>query len=1037
MLNLNPRHWQILSLLSAVGEPAGTGVIEKLCGMGRPLVEESLAELAAAGLATIRGDGAASLSANLSAPMAKRLARMNSKKRIDSLVGLIRRSGMQGSLSDSVRVTLLLKAGRDYDASLLAEESARRDAQHGRSAQALETLSRTVPVIRGHLGTPEWDKLFLSAVIELCRLKAHLISGLHDIPPLLDQARAVAVLLGDRRTLARIDLISGLYRYVIGDGAGGLDLISRGLKKVDELGDEEMVATSSEFRGIDHYLRGMYKEAVDAFDRVVRSNGISTQKSIPPFLPEHLASSSALGYCSALLGQYHRAIGVLDSHWRRSRLNKDDRNPPFYEALLGIVLIISGRRSEAHARLKAARKEAMEIGNEQALHVTRKGLAYLAYLEGRIEDAYELTMNTSYTESIGPQYNWPVHLEMLYTFGKNDLLPAIPSLAFEQEMERVLSGPNHHLRGVALRIRALQAQEKRGNSEQALALLTESEGELLLTGDPVELAKTRAEMARIKLAQQDRPAARHYALMAWEGLSGYGQDFFPDDLVPLLRIGTPPRKGPRKHDLIDRFMDLMDGFIPSADIGEILTRLVASTSRFFGAERGALFWFPGGRESGRPQVRAAYNLDKAEVASESFRTPFGHIFKSFRSGEPLILKGSHAASPPGGALFLFCLPIALRGQVRGVLYLDSSYAEDDSHDIDRDVVVRMSRLLGTSIERIYSYAEIIEGDRSRAASLQSEGSGADFRARIIGKSPIMASLLALADQAARSDATVLVTGETGVGKELLARRIHDSSSRRDGPFVVVTLASIPETLVESELFGHEKGAFTGADRQKPGRVELAHTGTLFVDEIGDIPPSAQVKLLRVIQEKSFVRVGGIRTNASDFRLVAATNRNLAEEIASGRFRQDLFFRLNVIPLTLPALRERGDDVIELAREFLGHYARKYHRSLPALSADDVRALKAYTWPGNVRELKNVMERSAILSSKEILQLSLPAASEATGGPGFPIKGSPTLDEVQRRYIGHVLEITGGRIGGPGGAAEILGMKRTTLQARMRKLGVTG
>jgi transcriptional regulator with GAF, ATPase, and Fis domain/tetratricopeptide (TPR) repeat protein len=1040
MQNLTPHQWQVLALLSAIGEPAGTEVIEKLCPVSRGMAEDSLQQLTQAGLVIRKEEGVFTLSDDMPGPLKSRLARMNSKKRVAALVATIRRLGIQDSFSDGARFTLLNKAGRDYDASLLAEESARRSVQNHRSPDALDLLNRTIPVIERHLGAPEWDKLFLSVVIELCRLRAYLISGIHEIPRLLKQARATAGHLGDRRTLARIDLISGLYLYVVGDSAGGLDLISTGLNKVDELGDEEMVAISSEFRAINFYLRGMYKEAVDAFDRVVRSGSISTLKSIPPFLPEHLASSSALGYCSALLGQYHRAIGVLDSHWRRSRLKKDDRNTPFYEALLGIVLIIMGRRNEAYTHLKEAQKEALEIGNQQALHVTRKGLAYHAYFEGRIEDAYWLTMNTTYTESIGPQYNWPVHLEMLYTFEKHDLLPPIPTLAFEQEMVQVLTGPNHHLRGVALRIRALQSQEKGEGREQALRLLLESEEELLLTGDPVELAKTRAEMARIKLAQQDRPAARNYALMAWEGLSGYGQDFFPDDLVPLLRIGTPPRPGPRKQDLIDRFMDLMDGFIPSADIDEILTRLVASTSRFFGAERGGFFWFPGGRESGRPLLRATYNLDKAEVSSESFRPSFGFIFKSFRNGEPLILKAAStksAAESPGQTLSLFCLPITLRGQVRGVLYLDNSYIEDESQDIDRDVVVRMSRLLSTSLERIYHYAEIIEADRSRAVTMQSEGAGEDSRARIIGRSPLISSLLGLADQAAQSDATVLITGETGVGKELLARRIHDSSKRKEGPFVVVTLASIPETLVESELFGHEKGAFTGADRQKPGRVELAHMGTLFIDEIGDVPPSAQVKLLRVIQEKSFVRVGGIRTNASNFRLVAATNRDLAREIASGRFRQDLFFRLNVIPLIMPSLRDRDDDVVELAREFLRHYSRKYHRVLPALSTEDIKALKAYNWPGNVRELKNIMERSAILSSKEKLQLSLPRASAGMGEPGLPFTGTPTMEEVQRQYIKHVLQITHGRIGGPGGAAEILGMKRTTLQARMRKLGLSG
>lgn len=560
-----------------------------------------------------------------------------------------------------------------------------------------------------------------------------------------------------------------------------------------------------------------------------------------------------------------------------------------------------------------------------------------------------MTMGTTHTENIGPQYNWPVHLEMLYTSKSRDLLPTIPSLAFEQEMERVLSGPNHHLRGVALRIRALQAQEKGGSHEQVLSPSSWRAKKLLLTGDPVELAKTRAEMARVKLAQQDRPMARNYAFMAWEGLSGCQSGLLS------RRPGAPapgrnaPRPGPRKQDLIDRFMDLMDGFIPSADVDEILNRLVASTSRFFGAERGGLFWFSGGAgRAGGPNLRASYNLDKAEASSEGFRSSFGHILKSFRSGEPLILEGS-AARPggPGRGPVAVLLPITLRGAVRGVLYLDNSYIEDGSQDIDRDVVVRMSKLLSTSIERIYHYAEIIEADRSKAATMGSEGPGEE--ARIIGRSPPH-------DLAPRPGGPGGPVRRHGAhhrrdrgGRELLARRIHDSSRRKEGPFVVVTLASIPETLVESELFGHEKGAFTGADRQKPGGRARPHRHALHRRDRRRAP-SAQVKLLRVIQEKSCAG-GGHPDERLGLRLVAATNRDPPGDRLGQVQAGILFFRLNVIPLTMPCLRDRGDDVIELAREFLRHYSRKYHRVLPSLSQEDIRALKAYRWPGNVRELE--------------------------------------------------------------------------------------
>ena len=259
------------------------------------------------------------------------------------------------------------------------------------------------------------------------------------------------------------------------------------------------------------------------------------------------------------------------------------------------------------------------------------------------------------------------------------------------------------------------------------------------------------------------------------------------------------------------------------------------------------------------------------------------------------------------------------------------------------------------------------------------------------------------------------------------------SPRRESPFVIVDPTTIPETLVESELFGHEKGAFTGADRQKPGRLELAKGGTLFIDEVAEIPKSVQAKLLRALQEKTMVRVGGTSTLRSDFRLVAATNRDLAGEVAAGRFREDLYYRINVVPMAIPPLRERKEDIPLLARYLLAKYVSRYGRPEIELTKKDEAKLMGYDWPGNVRELENVVERTVLLSMGEGLEFRMPA--EEMNISGNPFSDYPTLDEIQRRYIQQVLEKTGGKIGGPGGAAEILGMKRTTLNDRMRKLGL--
>ena len=235
------------------------------------------------------------------------------------------------------------------------------------------------------------------------------------------------------------------------------------------------------------------------------------------------------------------------------------------------------------------------------------------------------------------------------------------------------------------------------------------------------------------------------------------------------------------------------------------------------------------------------------------------------------------------------------------------------------------------------------------------------------------------------------------------------------------------------MFGHEKGAFTGADTRKMGLIEMAHEGTLFIDEIGELPPKTQVKLLRALESRTFNRVGGTQAVKSDFRLVAATNRSLAKEVEQGRFRQDLYYRLNVIHLVLPPLRERGDDIIMLARHFLDHYCTKYGFRRLSFSRQDEDTLSAYSWPGNVRELKNVIERAVILSGGD--RPALDIRGDAQAARQDFLSGDPSLDEVQRRYIENVLKKTNGRIDGPGGAAKILGMKRSTLYSRMYKLGL--
>jgi formate hydrogenlyase transcriptional activator len=380
-----------------------------------------------------------------------------------------------------------------------------------------------------------------------------------------------------------------------------------------------------------------------------------------------------------------------------------------------------------------------------------------------------------------------------------------------------------------------------------------------------------------------------------------------------------------------------------------------------------------------------------------------------------------------------CVPLITRTRVLGTLNVGST-SDQAFAPADVDFLSQVAGQAAIAIENATAFQEIAQlKDQLAEEKLYLEDEIRTERnfGEIVGDSPSFQSVLEQVETVAPTDASVLILGETGTGKELIARAIHDLSSRRDRTFVKLNCAAIPTGLLESELFGHEKGAFTGAITQKAGRFELANKGTLFLDEIGDIPLELQPKLLRAIQEQEFERLGGTRTIHVDVRLVAATNRDLNQMINERQFRTDLYYRLSVFPVSVPPLRERPDDIPKLVRYFAQKYSRRMNRPVETIPSEAMEALVRYPWPGNVRELENLIERAVILTRGPVLQIPL---TELRGAPesGTPI----TLQEAERDHIRRVLEKSNWVIGGPNGAANRLGMKRTTLQSKMKKLGIS-
>jgi len=381
------------------------------------------------------------------------------------------------------------------------------------------------------------------------------------------------------------------------------------------------------------------------------------------------------------------------------------------------------------------------------------------------------------------------------------------------------------------------------------------------------------------------------------------------------------------------------------------------------------------------------------------------------------------------------LPLMSRGQVLGILA--AGRCEDVAYTADQtDFLMQVSSLLGVAIQSAVLHDELkrlkCRFDEERVYPENEIQSEPKFP-EIVGKSAALRNVLGQIKVVAPTDSGVLIQGETGTGKELIARGIHDQSARRDMPFIKVNCAAIPSGLLESELFGHEKGAFTGAVMRKAGRFELADKGTLFLDEVGDIPLELQPKLLRVLQEHEFERLGSTRTQQVDVRVIAATHRDLKQMVEEGRFRSDLYYRLHIFPLCVPALRERREDIPLLVRHYVDKCAKRMNRRIETIPYQAMEVFASYVWPGNVRELQNFIQRAVILSPGSVLRAPLAELKEALQESNSRLS---TLEETEREHVLRALRESNWVIGGSKGAAVRLGMKRTTLAYRMRKLKIS-
>jgi formate hydrogenlyase transcriptional activator len=498
-------------------------------------------------------------------------------------------------------------------------------------------------------------------------------------------------------------------------------------------------------------------------------------------------------------------------------------------------------------------------------------------------------------------------------------------------------------------------------------------------------------------------------------------------------------------------LDLTNRVVSKLDLRELLREVSASIRRVMQYDGvGVVLSDP---DNGRLRIAAFDHpnskgtVQEGDIISEEESET---LFKAFRTGQPVCVPEVDSTVDPlasaEGLKSMCHLPLVSRDRVLGVLSLVSA-GPNACAEGDAAFLTQVANQIALAVENAIAYGEVASLKDKLAQEviyLQDEIRTELKFEEIVGNSDALRHVLAELEVVAPTDSTVLIYGETGTGKELIARAIHNLSSRKSNAFVKLNCAAIPTGLLESELFGHEKGAFTGAIAQRVGRFELANRGTVFLDEIGEVPLELQPKLLRVLQEREYERLGSTRTLRTDARLIAATNRDLEAMVQEQKFRTDLYYRLNVFPLRVPSLRARREDIPLLVRHFVQQFSHRMNRNIETISSETMNTLVRYDWPGNIRELQNVIERAVIVSSGPVLKVSLdelrthvPSAEDLNGDGVSAEAGTMRgmLEEAERKQILAALKQARWVVAGPNGAAALLGMKRSTLQAHMQRLGI--
>lgn len=854
--------------------------------------------------------------------------------------------------------------------------------------------------------------------------------------------RKYAESIGDERSLAYINAAIGQININLRLPKKQNVLhrrMSDGIRRIFAIGDSDIITSSAHVIALWHLIEGHFSRGVNfAWPLLCDESGVHVPRAL------YVYSS----VCALSCGEFQAARNILTMGIRKLANAGRGLEACLLQAILANALIMLGRSREALDLIRTLLDvQKFAVSGYIGIWASR-GLALHYFLNGDLEASWKaFAQYMQNIRKVGTSHSnyllAPFVLDMLAAYHEAGY-PFLFDHSLEDELAYSRLSPSLLTRVAALRASGrVRAHDGGWEDPRALSFFEQSLALLRTLNAPVEQAKTLLCLARARRAGGEDAAAREAEEEAWRIHERYGQPPWPEDAP------RPERPG-EENGLsgTDFYMDFLRTLREQRVLDrnrDVLTSSLLALMALFGAFSGEIWQAD---ESGKPRpllrMTGAPSVELVPEEPDELHPP-AMVLASMEKGTSLFAREVPSRTKTGDGLRVselirLCLRVEADGKRACMVYLSGLLPRYRAAAVDTELCALLEQYLSTEIV-LHGAHESRNAEEQRPRPEHSRG-GHEF----LYASPSMISLIRHVDYIAGKDTSVLILGESGVGKEVVARRLHEKSGRA-GAFVAVNIASTPGELFESEFYGHEKGSFTGANYRKKGLFEMADGGTLFVDEVADIPLHLQVKLLRVLQERSFMRVGGSKPLSSDFRLIAATNRDLLEDVRSGRFREDLYYRLNVMPLVIPPLRERPEDIRGLAEYFLRYFCARHQLALKPFPPELLRSLCGYSWPGNVRQLKNFVERYTLLSDGNSLyhpRLNDPAwagspektaedPARASGADGNPFDLGMSLRDLEDAYFEHVYRRADGAVGGRRGVATVLGISRTTAYAWLDRL----